>query len=35
MTRNQSMVAVVGNGTMGTGIAEVFATAGHSVILIG
>lgn len=28
-------VAVVGNGIMGHGIAEVFATAGHEVVLIG
>lgn len=28
-------VAVVGNGIMGHGIAEVFATAGHDVVLIG
>jgi 3-hydroxybutyryl-CoA dehydrogenase len=29
------LVAVVGNGIMGHGIAEVFATSGHDVVLIG
>src|SRR5438552_2023839 len=29
------LVAVIGNGIMGHGIAEVFATAGHDVVLIG
>jgi len=31
----KTLVAVVGNGIMGRGIAEVFATAGHGVVLIG
>jgi len=29
------LVATIGNGIMGHGIAEVFATAGHDVVLIG
>ena len=33
--RERTLVAVVGNGIMGHGIAEVFATAGHDVVLIG
>ena len=33
--RDKIPVAVVGNGIMGHGIAEVFATAGHDVVLIG
>jgi 3-hydroxybutyryl-CoA dehydrogenase len=31
----KTLVAVIGNGIMGHGIAEVFATAGHDVVLIG
>lgn len=31
----KTVIAVVGNGIMGHGIAEVFATAGHDVVLIG
>src|SRR6266566_9188124 len=33
--QEKTLVAVVGNGIMGHGIAEVFATAGHDVVLIG
>ena len=33
--QDKVLVAVVGNGIMGHGIAEVFATAGHDVVLIG
>jgi 3-hydroxybutyryl-CoA dehydrogenase len=33
--QEKTPVAVVGNGIMGHGIAEVFATAGHDVVLIG
>jgi 3-hydroxybutyryl-CoA dehydrogenase len=33
--QDKILVAVVGNGIMGHGIAEVFATAGHDVVLIG
>jgi len=33
--QDRILVAVVGNGIMGHGIAEVFATAGHDVVLIG
>ena len=33
--RAKTLVAVIGNGIMGHGIAEVFATAGHDVVLIG
>src|SRR5947199_9574048 len=29
------LVATIGNGIMGHGIAEIFATAGHDVVLIG
>ena len=31
----KTLIAVIGNGIMGHGIAEVFATAGHDVVLIG
>jgi len=33
--QDKTLVAVIGNGIMGHGIAEVFATAGHDVVLIG
>jgi 3-hydroxybutyryl-CoA dehydrogenase len=33
--QEKTLVAVIGNGIMGHGIAEVFATAGHDVVLIG
>jgi 3-hydroxybutyryl-CoA dehydrogenase len=33
--QHKTLVAVIGNGIMGHGIAEVFATAGHDVVLIG
>jgi len=33
--QEKTFVAVIGNGIMGHGIAEVFATAGHDVVLIG
>src|SRR5260370_11790206 len=33
--QEKPLVAVIGNGIMGPGIAEVFATAGHDVVLIG
>jgi len=33
--QEKTLVAVIGNGIMGHGIAEVFATAGHNVVLIG
>src|SRR5882672_1535452 len=33
--QERTLVAVIGNGIMGHGIAEVFATAGHDVVLIG
>jgi 3-hydroxybutyryl-CoA dehydrogenase len=33
--QDRILVAVVGNGIMGHGIAEVFATAGHDVVLLG
>ena len=33
--QEKPLVAVIGNGIMGHGIAEVFATAGHEVVLIG
>src|SRR5258706_5486368 len=33
--QQKPLVAVIGNGIMGHGIAEVFATAGHDVVLIG
>src|SRR5260370_32768448 len=33
--QEKPLVAVIGNGIMGHGIAEVFATAGHDVVLIG
>src|SRR3979411_1955751 len=33
--QDKVVVAVVGNGIMGYGIAEIFATAGHDVVLIG
>jgi 3-hydroxybutyryl-CoA dehydrogenase len=33
--QEKTRVAVIGNGIMGHGIAEVFATAGHDVVLIG
>ena len=33
--QEKPLVAVIGNGVMGHGIAEVFVTAGHDVVLIG
>src|SRR4030088_2388722 len=33
--QKKALVAVIGNGIMGHGIAEVFATARHDVVLIG
>src|SRR6267378_1855307 len=33
--QDKVLIAVVGNGIMGHGIAEVFATAGHDVVMIG
>ncbi len=33
--QEKTRVAVIGNGIMGHGIAEIFATAGHDVVLIG
>jgi 3-hydroxybutyryl-CoA dehydrogenase len=33
--QEKTLVAVIGNGIMGHGIAEVFATSGHDVVLIG
>src|SRR6266849_2835738 len=33
--QDKTLVAVIGNGIMGHGITEVFATAGHDVLLIG
>ena len=35
LNEEKTLVAVIGNGIMGHGIAEVFATAGHDVVLIG